>query len=152
MKVITPEDKIVKSKNSVFLAGTTPKNRKKDWRKQIISILQNKGFNGIIINPDYTELTNKLDYEAQIMWEIKAMKSSCVVAFWIDRDMPKRPGLTTNVEFGYWLRSDKVVYGRPETSEKCFYLDYTYKLEQKKKHVLTLEQLADEIIKKLTKV
>lgn len=151
MKIITPEDKIVKSKNSVFLAGTTPKNRKNDWRKQIIAILQEKGFNGTIFNPDYTEIANKLTYEDQIMWEIKAMKACGVVAFWIDRDLPKRPGLTTNVEFGYWLRSDKVVYGRPENSEKCFYLDYTYKYEQKKKHVLTLNQLADEIINKLSK-
>lgn len=42
------------------------------------------------------------------------------------------PGFTTNVEFGYWVKSKsklkpgKVLYGRPDTAEKIKYLDWLY--------------------------
>ncbi len=148
MKTITPENKIAKTASpSIFLAGTTPRNRKKDWRKQFILMLQNAGFEGVVYNPDYTELESRLSYEDQILWEIKAMKNASLVVFWVDRDLPKRPGLTTNMEFGYWLRDDKIIYGRPDKSEKCFYLDYVYKFERKKKPLTSLEALAKETIK-----
>ena len=149
MKILTPQDKIEKTTNSVFLAGTTPKSRKKDWREMVIRILCKNGFDGTIYNPDYTKLKNRLPYKDQILWEITAMKSSEVVAFWVDRDLPKRPGLTTNVEFGYHLPRSNVVYGRPDKSEKCFYLDYIYELEQNKKPINSLEAFCDEIMKRL---
>lgn len=149
MVVLTPNDEIIKAKKSVFLAGTTPKKRKNDWRKQVIKMLEEKGFDGIVYNPDYTDLKITLNYEKQIMWEVNAMASSGVVAFWVDRDLPRRPGLTTNVEFGYHLPRSNVVYGRPDRSEKCFYLDYIYLLEQNKKPVNTLENLVKEILKKV---
>ncbi|CAF1638788.1 unnamed protein product [Adineta ricciae] len=33
------------------------------------------------------------------------------------------PGFTTNIEFGEDLHSGKIVYGRPDSAEKCRYLD-----------------------------
>lgn len=38
------------------------------------------------------------------------------------------PGSTTNVEFGYWVKSGKVLYGRPKDAVKVKYLDWLYKV------------------------
>ena len=38
-------------------------------------------------------------------------------------------GLTTNVEFGYWLKSKKCLYGRLNNAYRTDYLDWLYKLE-----------------------
>lgn len=149
MQVLTPNHKILETKNSIFLAGTTPKKRKNDWRKKVIKMLEESGFDGVVYNPDYTDLKIKPNYKEQIVWEFNAMASSGVVAFWVNRDMPRRPGLTTNVEFGYHLPRSNVVYGRSDKSEKCFYLDYIYLLEQNKQPVNTLEDLVKEIMVKV---
>ena len=39
------------------------------------------------------------------------------------------PAFTTNVEFGYWLHSGKVLYGRPDSASKIKYLDWLYKVD-----------------------
>lgn len=32
--------------------------------------------------------------------------------FWIPRSLPDIPAFAVNVEFGYWLHSGKIIYGR----------------------------------------
>ena len=56
---------------------------------------------------------------------------------------------TTNVEFGYWIskNSDKIIYGRPEESEKNKYLDWLYQVETGKKPINDLSNLLQEAIK-----
>ena len=149
MKIINPTMQIEFNKKSIFLCGTMPRDNETDWRKQVIDALEDYGYDGVVYNPDYSniDISRRLSYSDQILWEINAMKSSAIVCFWIDREMPKHPGLTTNVEFGYWVRSSKVIYGRPHNDEKCFYLDYVYRLEQNKEPVETLEDLIKELIK-----
>ena len=39
------------------------------------------------------------------------------------------PAFTTNVEFGYWLHTGKVLYGRPDSAKKIKYLDWLYKVD-----------------------
>lgn len=131
MRIIYPDERIPKNKKSIFLGGTIALGRKSDWRKEAIQKLEKAGYDGIVFNPDYTDIPKEKQnsYEEQILWEINAIKACTAAIFWIDRDLKKRPGLTTNVEFGYWLNTGKVFYGRPDTSEKCFYLDYIYKLQ-----------------------
>ena len=152
MKVLNPTHQIEFNKKYIFLCGTMADVNEQDWREFVIGKLRESGFDGVVYNPDYTNIpqNKRLSYEDQILWEIAAMKSSAIVCFWINRKMDSHPGLTTNVEFGYWVRSSKVVYGRPQNAEKCFYLDYIYALEQNKQPVDTLEGLASEVIK-LTK-
>ena len=55
-------------------------------------------------------------------------------------------GLTTNVEFGYWLKSGKCIYGRPDTAQRTRYLDWLYNLEYKKEPHNNLEELLKEAI------
>ena len=146
MKVYYSNEKIKKGQKSIFLAGTTAKDVNNDWRNKVVEMLKSKGFDGVVYNPDYTNLENKNSYEDQLKWELKGISEATAVLFWIERDMPERPGLTTNVEFGYWLHSGRVVYGRPDSSEKCLYLDMLYKLKTGKTPCKTLESLVNNVL------
>ncbi len=146
MKVYYSNEKIKKGQKSIFLAGTTAKDVNNDWRNKVVELLESKGFDGVVYNPDYTNLEIKNSYEDQLKWELKGVSEATAVLFWIERDIPERPGLTTNVEFGYWLHSGRVVYGRPDTSVKCLYLDMLYKLKTGKTPCKTLEALVDNVL------
>ena len=146
MKVYYSNEKIKKGQKSIFLAGTTAKDVNNDWRNKVVEMLESKGVDGVVYNPDYTNLENKNSYEDQLKWELKGISEATAVLFWIERDMPERPGLTTNVEFGYWLHSGRVVYGRPDSSEKCLYLDMLYKLKTGKTPCKTLESLVNNVL------
>ncbi len=50
------------------------------------------------------------------------------------------PAFTTNVEFGLYLNSGKIVYGRPDNAPKNRYLDYIYEKEYSKKPFSSLEE------------
>lgn len=63
------------------------------------------------------------------MWERIGLTNASVIAFWIPRHLPNMPAFTTNVEFGYWLHTGKVVYDRSNDAEKIKYLDWLYKLD-----------------------
>ena len=45
-----------------------------------------------------------------------------VIVFWIPRDLDTLPGFTTNIEWGAWHRSGKVVLGAPPDAPKMRYL------------------------------
>lgn len=90
------------------------------------------GFDGVVYVPEYSTWKPKEDYVDQAMWERKALTNATVIVFWIPRELPDMPAFTTNVEFGYWLHSGKVVYGRPDKASKTKYLDWLYKLDYNK--------------------
>lgn len=75
-------------------------------------------------------------------WEREALYNADTIVFWIPRSA-KLPAFTTNVEFGYWLakNSSKVIYGRPDESEKNKYLDWLYYTETNKEPINNLEEL-----------
>lgn len=149
MKVYYSNEKIIKGQKSIFLAGTTSTDRENDWRKIVVELLKAKGYDGVIYNPDYTELENRNSYENQLVWELRGIRQCTAIMFWVDRELPSRPGLTTNVEFGYWLHSGRLIYGRPKTAQKCLYLDMLYNLQTKQNPCETLEELVDKTIKYL---
>ena len=66
--------------------------------------------------------------------------------FWIPRSLPDMPAFTTNVEFGYWLHSGKVIYGRPDDATKIKYLDWLYKEDYNKIPINDLDELLKESI------
>ena len=53
------------------------------------------------------------------------------------------PAFTTNVEFGYWLHTGKVLYGRPDEAKKIKYLDWLYKTDM---NIEPFNNLADLLI------
>ena len=124
------DQEIIKGEKSIFLAGPTP--RGKDiisWRNEAIKILESLGFDGLVYVLEYSNWKPKDSYVDQAMWERIGLTNASVIAFWIPRRLPDMPAFTTNVEFGYWLHTGKVVYGRPNDAEKIKYLDWLYKLD-----------------------
>ena len=62
------------------------------------------------------------------------------------------PGFSTNVEFGYWMHSKKVIYGRPYGAPKTRYLDWLYRTDYNEEPFNNLDKLLEyamEIINRL---
>lgn len=138
---------IIKNKKSIFLAGPTPRDEKtKSWRTTACERLNELGFDGIVYVPEYSSWKPKENYIDQVMWEREALIESTVIMFWIPRSLPDMFAFTTNVEFGYWLHSGKVIYGRPDNAAKIKYLDWLYKMDYNKVPINNLEELLKESI------
>lgn len=141
------DQKVIKGKKSIFLAGPTPREANcVSWRVEAIQLLEKLGFDGVVYVPEYSTMKPKADYVDQVMWERMALIEATVICFWVPRELTKMPGFTTNVEFGYWLHSNKVVYGRPDNAEKVRYLDWLYELDYKlKPKRVLIDVLSDSI-------
>ena len=132
-----------------ILAGPTPRsNDVISWRGEAINILKELKFDGIVYVPERENDDHSFDYVNQVWWEREALYNADVIVFWIPRSLPKMPAFTTNVEFGYWIskNSNKVVYGRPNDSEKNRYLDWLYEVETKNKPFETMKDSYKESI------
>lgn len=150
MRINYSDEEIIKGEKSIFLAGPTPRSKDSlSWRKEACAILEKLGFDGIVYVPEYSTWKPKDSYIDQAMWERNALTEATVIAFWINRHLPDMPGFTTNVEFGYWLHSNKVLYGRPNNTEKTKYLDWLYELDYKVKPAENLEELMKIAVKKV---
>lgn len=112
--------------SSIFLAGPSPrKPGDPNWRKQAIELLEEVGFQGVVFAPTYRdEPPETFNYDKQINWETKWLNASDLIVFWVPRDLKELPGFTTNVEFGLWAKSGKVLLGSPPTAEKMSYLNW----------------------------
>ena len=149
MKVKYYGDTIEKNKKSISLCGPTPRNNKViSWRKEALDILQNIGYDGIVYVPELKNEVQvfKTKYE-QLSWERECYINSNVILFWITRKFPTMLGLTTNVEFGYWLKSKKCIYGRPDGAYRTDYLDWLYNLEYNQKPKNSLDELLKQAVK-----
>ena len=136
------DQEVLKNQKSIFLAGPTPRNGKvESWRNGACKFLEESGFDGIIYVPEYSTWKPKGNYVDQAEWEREALSNSSVIAFWIPRILPDMPAFTTNVEFGYWIHSGKILYGRPDDAKKIKYLDWLYKIDTNKEPYNNLEEL-----------
>ncbi len=142
MRINYSDEDVIKKEKSIFLAGPTP--REKDlisWRIEACNILKKLGFDGVVYVPEYSTWKPKESYVDQAMWERTALSEATTIVFWIPRHLPDMPAFTTNVEFGYWLHTGKVVYGRPDNAEKIKYLDWLYELDYNNKPINNLQEL-----------
>lgn len=147
MEINYSDELVVKGKKSIFLAGTTPRGENvTSWREEAVKILENLSFDGLVYVPEYSTWKPKEDYVDQAMWERNALLESTIIVFWVPREVPNMSGFTTNVEFGYWLHSGKVLYGRPDAAQKIKYLDWLYKEDYKKDVHKNLESLLKEAV------
>lgn len=139
---------IIKGKKSIFLAGPTPRDENTiSWRIDVCDRLEKLGFDGVVYNPEYSSWKPKSSYIDQAEWEREALTEATVILFWIPRDLKDMPAFTTNVEFGYWLHTGKIIYGRPDNSVKNKYLDWLYKIDYNKEPFNDLDKLLKEAIK-----
>ena len=153
MRVNFSDEVVLKGKKSIFLAGPTPRGKEvASWRVEAVRKLEELGFDGVVFVPEYSTWVPKENYEEQANWEREALTEATVILFWIPRSFPDMPAFTTNVEFGYWLHSKKVIYGRPDGAPKTKYLDWLYKTdydEEPFNDLDTLLEYAVEIINRL---
>lgn len=148
MKINYSDQDVIIGEKSIFLAGPTPRGENViSWRTDACQILEKLGFDGTIYVPEYSTWKPKESYVDQVMWERIALTNATVILFWVPRKLPDMAAFTTNVEFGYWLHSGKVIYGRPNDASKIKYLDWLYKIDYEKEPFDDLESLLKESIK-----
>jgi hypothetical protein len=117
---------------SIFLAGPTPRESGvTSWRPVALNILEELGCDGVVFVPETADGTWRQSYDDQVEWEEAALNMSDVILFWVPRDLSltpngelAMPAFTTNVEWGRWESSGKVVFGAPPDSPKNTYLRY----------------------------
>ncbi len=110
---------------SLFLAGPSPRGAVgHDWRPAAIEALEAQGYDGVVFVPLPADGHGAIDYVAQVSWEARAMESSDVLLFWVPRDLETLPGFTTNIEWGRWESSGRVVLGYPKGAPKMRYLHH----------------------------
>ena len=136
------DQEVLKNQKSIFLAGPTPRGENvESWRTSACKYLEKNGFDGVVYVPEYSTWKPKADYVDQAQWERDALSNASVIAFWIPRTLPDMPAFTTNVEFGYWIHTGKVLYGRPDDAKKIKYLDWLYKTDTNNEPFSSLEEL-----------
>lgn len=134
MKVVyTGEEMPETVTKSIFLAGPTPRNKQEQnsWRPDALKILEEKGYDGVVFIPEDRNGEFKLEYDDQVGWEEKYLNVADCIVFWVPRDLtpdslgyPKMAAFTTNVEFGVWADSGKVIFGAPSEATKNGYLKH----------------------------
>src|SRR5260221_9944939 len=116
-------------KKSIFLAGCSVRSGQdiKSWRADALKILEDIGFDdGTIFIPENKDgyFDENHNYEKTVQWEEKHLNLCDCIMFWMPRKMDSLPGMTSNVEFGRYEQSPKLVLGYPEDAEKMRYLQY----------------------------
>ncbi len=108
---------------SIFLAGPTPRgDAPPSWRPDALRLLRELGFEGVVFVPESADGQWRGSYLDQVTWERDALQAADVILFWVPRELERMPAFTTNVEFGIWASSGKVVLGYPAEAPKCKYL------------------------------
>jgi 8-oxo-dGTP pyrophosphatase MutT (NUDIX family) len=110
---------------SIFLAGPTPRDPNvPSWRPDALRALRETGYDGVVFVPEERSGTRRGDYIDQADWEKQCQNMSDCVLFWVPRDMKTMPALSTNVEFGDWMDSGRMVFGAPSWAVKNRLLQY----------------------------
>lgn len=108
---------------SIFLAGPTPRsNDIKSWRNEAIELLKRNNYDGTVFIPEPRNGNKYPNYINQIEWEQQMLDACDCILFWIDRQYSE--GLTTNIEWGKYQSSAKVVVGFPDNAESVRYIQY----------------------------
>ena len=125
-----PAETLNLAMHSIFLVGPTPRSKDvKSWRPEAINILKDRKFNGTVIVPEWCPSVVRpkdSSYLNYVEWEHYGLEHCSRIAAWVPRNMKDMPALTTNVEFGLYVKSGRVRYGRPNNAEHCRYLDWLY--------------------------
>lgn len=108
---------------SIFLAGpTTRTNDLISWRKEAIEILKQLNYDGVVFIPEARDGEDYPEYNNQVEWEQQMLDLCDCILFWIDRNYS--PGLTTNIEWGKYQNSAKIVMGFPVDCKNTRYIEY----------------------------
>lgn len=152
--VYTNEDMPQSFTKSIFLAGPSlrpgQEEHMESWRKDAIRVLQDMGFEGTIFCPENRDgkFEKDFSYDNQVEWEDKYLNVADCIVFWVPRDLKELPAFTTNIEWGTWADSGKVVLGAPPDAEKMDYIKYyakEYKVPVSDTLTATLKHALDKL-------
>lgn len=155
MKIIYTNEKITNFTNTIFLAGPTPRNKNiPSWRKEALHYLEELNFNGTVIVPEYSNQSfiSKEGNIFDMSWDHMALEKTTAILMWIPRNLKDMPAFTSNIEFGYFIKSQKLLYGRPDDAPYMEYLDWLYEYETKKRPLTNLKNLCEEALEFLNSV
>lgn len=123
MKLTYAGEKLETSKFNIFLAGPTPREvTVKSWRPDFVKELKRKKFKGSAFLPENRIIGSPYDFDTQISWEVSGLKRANLIVFWIPRNLKDMPAFTTNIEFGEFMHSGKIVVGFPPESVNNRYI------------------------------
>lgn len=127
MKIVYTNDPLPKAwSKSIFLAGPTPRSEEvKSWRPDALRLLEEAGYDGVVFVPEFANWKALENYEGQVDWEHECLDRADCILFWVPRNLATLPAFTTNVEFGLYADSGKVVLGCPPGAPKNRYLQLT---------------------------
>jgi hypothetical protein len=138
---------------AIFLAGPTPRSSDvPSWRPEALERLRYLGCVAIVLVPEHrdgTWDTSPDGYLDQYTWERQGLDAADAIVFWIPRDHATMPGMTTNVEFGRYVTSGKVVLGAPEWATSIRYLETMLRHETSEVRYTDLD---DTLVAALVKV
>lgn len=102
---------------SVFLAGPTPRSSTvPSWRPDAVTAIDAAWAGAdplTVLTPESRGGHQAAEYHDQVEWEAAGLDTATAILFWIPRDVSTLPGFTTNVEFGLYVRSGRVILGCP---------------------------------------
>lgn len=135
---------------TIFLAGCSVRSpADKSWRPEAIELFRRFGFDGTLFAPEMKAGGFPRDRWAYVVeWEDWHLNRADCILFWISRDFKKWFGYTTNIEWGRWERSGKVVLGTPPGTRKVRYIRYY----AKKLGIPTSDTLEDTVKSAMTMV
>ncbi len=115
------------NKPMIFLAGPSPRDASvADWRDDAFKIFDEMGFDGTLFVPRPSG--GHMDsYDGQVEWELEHLDMAHTIMFWVPRKFPEMKALTTNVELGLYVKSGRMIYGRPDEAPNNRYLDHLYR-------------------------
>ncbi len=114
---------IPRAGTKVFLAGPTPRSLDvNSWRPSAVKILREAGYMGHILIPEKRSREDGYDYDSQVEWEHEGLETADLIVFWVPRDLQTMPGFTTNIEFGIYMKSGKVILGYPSEASGMRYM------------------------------
>lgn len=110
-------DPIPRGHQSVFLAGPMRSDRLPSWRSEAMTALDAAWRSPrqlLVLTPEFRNGDPLGDYPQQkFEWEMSALDRADAILFWVPRNPDYCPGFATNVEFGMYVRSGRVVFGAP---------------------------------------
>jgi len=110
---------------TIFLAGCSVRDSNdKSWRPEAIELFRKFEFNGTLFAPELRVGGFPDNWNYVVEWEDWYLHRADCILFWIPRDLKVFSGFTTNVEWGRWERSGKVVLGSPPGAKKMGYIRY----------------------------
>lgn len=145
MKIIYSKEPIEKSTHSIFLAGPITTNN--SWKDEACQMLSELNYQGIVYNLEQ----NKNSTKEEQNFELESLENSNIILFWIPNQSKETDIITTSTNFGYFLKSRKIVYGRENSNNNIDYLDYLYQKEYKKEPLSSLKDTIIEALKLIEK-